>query len=68
MSATVATINQKAGKVTLRGERDTITMKAAPDLNLRSLKTGDRVRVRYMDAVVLEIRPFSAQRRAKPRR
>ena len=68
MNASVAAINQKTRKVTLRGERDTITMKAAPELNIRSLKTGERVRVRYLDARVLEIRPFVAQKKTKPRR
>lgn len=68
MHATVAAINQKTGKVTLRGQRDTITMKVAPDLNIRSLKTGERVRARYINALVLEIRPYSAPRRARARR
>lgn len=68
MSAAVVAINQKAGKVTLRGQQDTITMKLAPDLNIRSLKTGERVRARYINASVLEIRPYSAQRRARTRR
>lgn len=61
-TATVEAVDQSKRTVTLkRADGETVTLKAPPEArNLDQLRPGDTVRVEYVDAVAIFVRPATA--------
>lgn len=64
--ATVAAVNRKTRKITLKGPEQPLVLKAPQDLDLRQVTVGNRVRATYAEALVLNMKLVSAKK--KPRR
>jgi hypothetical protein len=59
--ASVQAIDRKAGTVTLRGAKRTVTVAAPADIDLSKLKVGNEVRAVIVEAVVLKVDPVAAK-------
>jgi Cu/Ag efflux protein CusF len=55
--ASVEAVNLEKRLVTVRGAKQTVTLKAGDDIDLSALKVGDRVRANYIESFSISVKP-----------
>ena len=66
VSGRVEAIDYKGRYVTIRGPKQTVSLKASDDVKLENLHPGDRITVSYTQALAIEMVPAPAKPKPKP--
>ena len=66
VSGKVEAIDYKSRYVTIRGPKQTVSLKASDDVKLENLHPGDRITVSYTQALAIEMVPAPAKPKPKP--
>lgn len=66
ISGRIEAIDYKNRYVTIRGPKQTVSLKASDDVKLENLHAADRITVSYTQALAIEMVPAPAKPRPKP--